>query len=275
MFQNIKKTALVLIALLAVSIAALPMPIASALSEGCDNPNPHVLAGSDGKVCCPTTRSSGDATSCFMAKYVNPAIKLLSILAGLAAVVGIVMGGIEYAASGGDPQKTASGKGKIIKAVYGLVSFMFLFAVIQFFSPGGVSGTKPASTTGIAAQCAKPFLGLKPWFAYLPDKSFAPGTCDITEFSLFGTTSYSEGKRVEIPSGITPVVLAIIDDMVRIAGLVAVAYVIIGGIKFTTSNGEPENTKKARETIINALIGVVVAIIAASVVSYIGNKLSK
>ncbi len=72
-----------------------------------------------------------------------------------------------------------------------------------------------------------------------------------------------------------PVTLVIVDDLLKIAGLVAVVYVITGGIKLTTSQGEPDKTKMARESIINALIGLVVAVVAAAVVSYIGSQLSK
>ena len=40
-----------------------------------------------------------------------------------------------------------------------------------------------------------------------------------------------------------------------------------------TSNGEPDRTKGAKDTILNALIGLVVAIVASSVVSFIGNSI--
>lgn len=211
-------------------------------------------------------------TTCFFNKYLNPTIKVLSVIAGLAAVIGMMIGSIQYASSGGDPQKVSAGKGKIVKAIYGLVAFLFLYSALQFFSPGGI-GTKNTPDTNrggtTANQCAKPFLGLKPWFTYLPNDAFKPGTCDIEDFSLFGSTG--DGSK----SNIFPVLLAIADGLVRIAALVAVTYVITAGIKLTTSQGEPDKAKQARETIINALIGLVMAIVAAAVVSYIGGQLSK
>lgn len=225
----------------------------------------------DDRVCCPVGHNN-DSEDCFFAKYINPTVKVLSAVAALAAVIGIMIGSIQYASSGGDPQKVAAGKGKIVKAIYGLVAFLFLYSALQFFTPGGV-GANPAPVAArggtTANQCAKPFLGLKPWFAYLPNDAFKPGTCDIEDFSLFGSTG--DGSK----SNIFPVLLAITDGLVRIAALVAVTYVITAGIKLTTSQGEPDKAKQARETIINALIGLVMAVIAAAVVSYIGNKLSK
>ncbi|MGB4800289.1 MAG: hypothetical protein WBP03_02110 [Candidatus Saccharimonadales bacterium] len=219
-------------------------------------------------VCCPDG-SQNTSQDCMMAKYVNPLVKVLGALAGVAVIIGIIMGAIQYASSGGDPQKSAAGKGKIVKSIYGLVTFLFLFGIMQFLSPGGlgVNSITP-SGSNIAAQCSKPFLGIKPWFAYLPDSAFGAGSCDITNFALFGDAQNGTGSYV------LPVALAISDALLRIIGFVAVGFVMVGGIKYVTSQGEPDKTKQARETIINALAGLAIAIIAASVVTYIGNRLA-
>lgn len=229
----------------------------------------------DKNVCCPPG-SEGSGTDCVFAKYINPIVKLLSVAAGIAVVIGIVIGGIQYSSSAGDPQKASQAKGKITKALLGLATFLFLYSALQFFSPGGISSAPMPDTSrggSIANQCSKEFLGLKPWFAYLPNDAFeSSSSCSITNFSFLGEQD-SQGNTTK-PSSLLPVLLAIADDLLRIAGLVAVAFVITGGIQYVMSSGEPDKTKKARETIINALVGVVVAIIAASVVSYIGSKLS-
>ena len=92
---------------------------------------------------------------------------MLSMIAGVAIIAGVIMGGIQYSASTGDPQKAAAAKARISKALMSLMVFMFLFAGIQFMSPGALNKTStPASGTGsLASRCTKPFLGLKPWFA--------------------------------------------------------------------------------------------------------------
>lgn len=243
-----------------------------------DNPsNP----GGPSHSCCPKTVSNPDSrASCLFAKYVNPTIKLLSGLVGLVVIIGIVSGAIQYASSAGDPQKASAGKARITKAIYAFIVFLFLFSALQFIAPGGISGTKAlqAGEHPSGKACASDFLGLKPWFAYLPASSFDQtvdsydsGTqtysCSITNFSLFGDSA--TGKK----SDLLPVFLVVIDDLMRIIGLVAVAYVIIGGIQYVTSQGEPDRTKHAQETIINALIGLAIAIVAASVVSFIGNRI--
>jgi len=275
--MNIRTKLIILAAGLAFGIAAL-MPLSGKVyaSEGdaaiCPTGQTN-LAGHQ-RTCCPIGHSS-DTQDCFVAKYVNPTIKMFSMVTGVAIIAGVIMGGIQYSASAGDPQKAAAAKSKISKALLSLVVFMFLFAGIQFMSPGALNKTStPAAGTGsLASRCSKPFLGLKPWFAYLPAEAFADGpgggkTCDVTNFKLLGDDAGTK-------SHLLPVVLALADTLVRIAGLVAVGFVIAGGILLTTSQGEPEKTKRGRESIINALVGLVIAIVAAAVVSYVGGRLSK
>ncbi|MBP9761846.1 hypothetical protein KBD11_02130 [Candidatus Saccharibacteria bacterium] len=230
----------------------------------------------DDRVCCPPN-SQNDPDSytrdCFFAKYLNPAIRLLSALAGLAVIIGIIVGGMQYSASGGDPQKAAAGKTKVVKSLYALVMFLFFFSIVQFLSPGGI-GTKPIRPVppGVAEQCSQTFLGVRSWFVYLPDAVFTDRdgvvSCNIENFELFGAAG--DGKE----SYVLNVVLAVLDGLLRVAGLVAVAFVIVGGAKYITSQGEPEKSNQARASIINALIGLVIAIIATAVVSFVGNRLT-
>ena len=216
-------------------------------------------------VCCPDG-TEDNATKCYFAKYIDPTVKLLASIAGAVAVLGIAVGGIQYAASAGDSQKVAAGKAKVTKALLGIVAFMFLFAGLQFLSPGGFSTTAklPPGTDASAESCSKEFFGLKPWFIYMPDENFN-SNCQIIDFNLLP----AEGN----PSDVVPVVLAIVDNLVRIAAVVAVVFVVVGGVKYVTSQGEPDGVKSAKDSIINAMIGLVIAIIAASVVSFIGNQL--
>jgi len=80
--------------------------------------------------------SADDCT--LIKKYVNPIIAVLGALVGIAVVIGLIVGGIQYSSSGGDPQKVASAKGHIQKALVALVAFVFLYALLQWLIPGGV-----------------------------------------------------------------------------------------------------------------------------------------
>lgn len=84
----------------------------------------------DKDVCC-------KQTSCLIQRYVNPLIALLSALVGIFVVAGVIIGGIQYSASAGDPQKAAAARARIMKALIALLAFLFLYAFLQFIVPGG------------------------------------------------------------------------------------------------------------------------------------------
>lgn len=239
-----------------------------------DNPDDP---GSDSHSCCPKLVNDKTPMNCLIAKYINPSIKLLSMVMGIAVTIAIILGGIKYSSSAGDPQKSEAGKKMITRALFALVVYMLLFSVLQFLSPGGLNN-KPASGVANAKTCSHSFLGLKPWFAYLPEKGVDSAGKQINMFDencqVVGFQLLPGGSSASKESHLPQVLLAVADDLLRIAGLVAVAYVIVGGSKYITSQGEPDKTKQAKDSIINALIGLAMAIVAAAIVSYIGNKLS-
>lgn len=120
----------------------------------------------------------------------------------------------------------------------------------------------PVSILFALAAC-KPstFFGLVPWYQYLPLDS----SCQLNgHFTLLDKGGHSD---------ILLILLAVVDDLLRIAGLVAVGFIIYASINFITSQGNPEDAASARKTAINALIGLVIATVAVGLVSYIGNTL--
>lgn len=72
-----------------------------------------------------------------MAKW---AINILSAVVGVVAVGVIVMAGIQYSSSAGDPGKTAVAKKRMVNAIIALVTFMFLYIGLQWLIPGGLFG---------------------------------------------------------------------------------------------------------------------------------------
>jgi len=118
--------------------------------------------------------------------------------------------------------------------------------------------------------CAKDsILGLVPWYVYLtPTRNSYTGRCDFKEFS-----NTDPGSLFGLHSPLFLIGLAVLNDLIRVAALVSVGYVIYGGIQYAVSQGSPDATHKAQQTIINALIGLVLSILAAAIVGFIGNSL--
>lgn len=57
---------------------------------------------------------------------------ILSVVAGVAAVIVLIVGGLRYITSGGDAQKAASAKQSIVGALIGLVVIVLAQAVVTF-----------------------------------------------------------------------------------------------------------------------------------------------
>lgn len=58
-----------------------------------------------------------------------------------------------------------------------------------------------------------------------------------------------------------------------IAGGIAVIIIMLAGVKFVMSQGDPQATAKARNTIIYAAIGLAVSVAALSIVTFVVEKL--
>lgn len=61
----------------------------------------------------------------------------------------------------------------------------------------------------------------------------------------------------------------VVNLLLTIAGIIAVIMIVIGGIRYTTSAGDAGQTKSARDTIIYAVAGLVIAIMAFAIVNWV------
>ena len=69
--------------------------------------------------------------------------------------------------------------------------------------------------------------------------------------------------------GLMDVVARIINVVIGIVALVAVVMLIVGGVSYTTSAGGASKVKKAKDTILYGIIGVVVALLAFAIVNFV------
>ncbi|CAN5658005.1 hypothetical protein BH23PAT2_BH23PAT2_06030 [soil metagenome] len=58
-----------------------------------------------------------------------------------------------------------------------------------------------------------------------------------------------------------------------LAGVIAVIMVFIGGFQYVISLGDPQKTKKAKDTILYAVIGLVVSIMGSVIVNFVLDRL--
>ena len=68
---------------------------------------------------------------------------------------------------------------------------------------------------------------------------------------------------------------AILNAIIGMLGLVAVVVIIIGGVTYMTSAGDAGKVKKAKDTILYGVIGLIVVALAFAIVNFvIGNILT-
>lgn len=113
------------------------------------------------------------------------------------------------------------------------------------------------------------FLGIPPWYKYLVDAGRMVQNDTTKACELVGKFEWQGGGDVVL------IALGVLDILLRLAGLVAVGFVIYGSIQYITSDGAPDKTKEAQQTLINALVGLVIALIATTAVAFIGRTISK
>lgn len=58
-----------------------------------------------------------------------------------------------------------------------------------------------------------------------------------------------------------------------LAGVAAVIVIVISGFQFVTSSGEPQKAAAARSALIGAIVGLVIIVLAESMVLFVLNKL--
>ncbi|RKW01708.1 MAG: hypothetical protein D8B38_04085, partial [Candidatus Saccharimonas sp.] len=67
----------------------------------------------------------------------------------------------------------------------------------------------------------------------------------------------------------TGIFQTIVNVILFIVGAVAVIMIVIGGVRYTVSNGDSNAVTGAKNTIMYAIVGLVVAIIAYALVNFV------
>ena len=67
----------------------------------------------------------------------------------------------------------------------------------------------------------------------------------------------------------------IVNSVLYVAGIIAVVMLIIGGIRFMVSRGDKDKVQKAKNTVIYAIIGLVLVIFSYAIVNFIVSATGK
>ncbi len=118
-----------------------------------------------------------------------------------------------------------------------------------------------ATPQPVAAACESRFLGIPPWFRGLTDAD-----CSIQA---------PESGEGGLSKFIWTIVLNIIEIALVLIGYIAVFFILFGGFQYLTGGGSATQTEKARKTILNAVIGLAIALGAVGITNLIFGLLNQ
>lgn len=94
--------------------------------------------------------------------------------------------------------------------------------------------------------------------------------------ALLPSIALAQGGVVGVPpppgtaqGDLPEVILRLVNYVLAIVGVIALAYLVYGGFMYITSAGNEDKVESAKNIIINAVIGIVVIGVAAAVVNFV------
>lgn len=129
-----------------------------------------------------------------------------------------------------------------------------LFAVFL----ASVAINVPVGATAVDTSCNQTFLTMPAWFNNISGN--VNGKC-----TPLSPKDISSGDDA-ITQYITRIALNIIAIGTNLVAYLAFFFILYGGFQYLTSSGNPDQAAKARKTILNAIIGVVITISASAIV---------
>ena len=118
-------------------------------------------------------------------------------------------------------------------------------------SGGGASGTDSTTSGGVGNSAA----------AAVDEGNKGGGSST----SLCGATKTDSAPDI---------IKNVINTILVVLGMITVVMIIIGGIRYTTSNGDASGIKGAKDTILYAIVGLVIAILSYAIVNFVLGRFS-
>ena len=129
------------------------------------------------------------------------------------------------------------------------IVFSVMMTIMSVFS---VATLIPISSVDAAGPTSCPMLLIfKPWY------------CNLE----FSGTDIKQPTSDNMPKFIWTIVGNMVDNVFRATGLLATGFLIWGGYQYMLGQGEPGKLAGAKKTITNAIIGLVISILASSIVN--------
>lgn len=87
--------------------------------------------------------------------------------------------------------------------------------------------------------------------------------------SIFHIAALTAPPGLGGPADFGSIITIVTNLLLGIAGSIAVIFIIVGGIQYAVSAGDDGKVKSAKDTILNAVIGLVITVVAYAGVNFI------
>lgn len=123
--------------------------------------------------------------------------------------------------------------------------------------------TSPVQPSASALECEQRFLGIPPWFRGMTKEESVNGksTCVIL--------SPEDPAIGGLSQFIWKLVLNVIEMALVAVAYLAIFFIIYGGFQFVTGGSSSDTVAKARKTVLNAVIGLIIALGAIAITNYV------
>lgn len=155
-----------------------------------------------------------------------------------------------------------------------LILFTLLVTPFIFSSKASAALGDPCSLKSNA------IFSIPAWYKYLPGEIAEVERYDFKKDQLVKSevcqpVVRTQGSEKTLPkSAIILIIAAVLEMLIRITGWAVLIYAIYGGFLYLTSQGNPEQVKRAGSALLNGIIGLAIAISATTLVNFLARQLS-
>lgn len=120
----------------------------------------------------------------------------------------------------------------------------------------------------IATLLASAVPAIVPSVAYAAENNITSGLCSGADTAA-GTSDTCTGDNASAASGLSALAKQVVNVFSIIVGVVAVIMIIYGGFKYITSGGDSGNVSGAKNTLIYAIVGLIIVALAQFIVRFV------
>jgi cell division protein FtsW (lipid II flippase) len=215
--------------------------------------------------------------------YISFLINVIISLVAILSVAYLVVAAIQYVMSQGDHDKLERAKRQVIYALLGLIlaisSWIIVTAVI-FTDPITIENlaapyiNMAISLVGLAAAIYIIYAGYKYINSRGDEEAAATAKRQIT-FALIGVFIAGAAQiivdviLIQDTRNLVVSIRSVINAVLTLLGLIAAAYVVLGGVSYFMSQGDQDKASRAKMQILYALLGIAVVSVSAILVNFI------